>query len=167
MGTITFQQKHTLWSSSCPPELLICFDTNPSRGATVTWPQTPPKPHRPLNNRSAVLVHLLKVKLSIFLQGRPRAVPKPGGEAELCHFCSAPAVVRQILPPLTARPAAARGPQGRKMKEKQQWVPGDTAWWELPPLVCLRSCWIPVSQGASVWQTIHISTSGSNTSTAW
>lgn len=90
MGTMTFQQKHKLRSSSHPPELLISSDTNPSWGATVIWPQTPAKPHRLLNNRlAAVLVHLLKVKLSIFLQGRPRAVPKPGAEAELSHFCSA------------------------------------------------------------------------------
>lgn len=131
-----------------PAKLLTSFDTNPSGGATVTRPQTLRKPHRLLNNRlAAVFVRLLEVQWCTFLQGRPgqsrsldqrRSSPTPA---------PAPAVVRQILRPLTTQPEQLGVPEGRKTKEKHNSKCQDTAWWELSPLVCLRSCWTQSSKG--------------------
>lgn len=55
-----------------------------------------------------MFVHLLQVKLSTFLPGRPRAVP------ELDQRPSSPIPVRVPAAPLTTWPAAARGARGQE-----------------------------------------------------
>lgn len=161
IGTITFQQKHKLWPSSCPPRAVNLLWHEPFQGATVTRPQTPTKPHRLLNSTSAaVFVHLLKMELST-CKGHPGQSQSLDQRQSSLISAGVPAMVRQ-------RPSSSAGARGQgNQGETQQQVPGDTAWWELPPLVCLRSCCIPVSQGANGWETVQVFTSGSNTSTAW
>lgn len=106
IGTITFQQKHKLWPSSCPPRAVNLLWHEPFQGATVTRPQTPTKPHRLLNNTAAaVFVHLLKVELST-CKGDPGQCQSLDQRQSSLIPAGAPATVRQ-------RPSSSSGAQGQ------------------------------------------------------
>lgn len=107
---ITFQQTHKLCSSSTPttafnllwyktfPRCYCCTATNAHEASQASTQQI-----------SSSVCPPAKSELSIFLQGRPRSVPKPGPEAEPSNFCSCPSQ-GQADPPATDH--AANGSSG-------------------------------------------------------
>lgn len=84
----------------------ISCDTKPSPGATVKLYHKHSRSFTALlhNRLAAAFVHVLNVNLAVFLQGRPRSVPKPGLEGGLSGFCSCPSQ-GQADPPAAHRAA--------------------------------------------------------------